>query len=88
MEMKKISHSYGYLRPKMKLLSVTGEKIEKRNSQTNLKLLKLWCLSRQSCPFPYVFQILGSTKIWNPEKETETETEYGIREWRFQAIDL
>ena len=27
-----------------------------------------------------------STKTWNPE--TETETEYGIRERRFQAIDL
>ena len=37
----------------------------------------------------------GSTKTWNPETEswtrnpeTETETEYGIRERRFQAIDL
>ena len=37
----------------------------------------------------------GSTKTWNPESGngngitgTETETEYGIRERRFQAIDL
>ena len=39
----------------------------------------------------------GSTKTWNPESgirnpetemETETETEYGICERRFQAIDL
>ena len=37
----------------------------------------------------------GSTKTWNPEsgirnpeRETETETEYGIRERRFQAVDL
>ena len=28
----------------------------------------------------------GSTKTWNPE--TETETDYGICERRFQAIDL
>ena len=27
-------------------------------------------------------EIMGSTKTWNPE------TEYGIRERRFQAIDL
>ena len=27
---------------------------------------------------------IGSTETWNPE----TETEYGIRERRFQAIDL
>ena len=26
--------------------------------------------------------------IRNPEMETETETEYGIRERRFQAVDL
>ena len=26
--------------------------------------------------------------IRNPETETETKTEYGIRERRFQAIDL
>ena len=38
---------------------------------------------------------LHSTKTWNPESgyengimETETETEYGICERRFQAIDL
>ena len=35
----------------------------------------------------------GSTKTWNPETETESRkqkrnTEYGIRERRFQAIDL
>ena len=35
----------------------------------------------------------GSTKTWNPESGngngiTETETEYGICERRFQAIDL
>ena len=43
------------------------------------------------------FELLlhGSTKIRNPESrngngiaETETETEYGICERRFQAIDL
>ena len=35
--------------------------------------------------------INGSTKTWNPESGngiTETETEYGICERRFQAIDL
>ena len=38
---------------------------------------------------------LHSAKTWNPESgyengimETETETEYGICERRFQAIDL
>ena len=35
----------------------------------------------------------GSTKTWNPQSGngngiTETETEYGICERRFQAIDL
>ena len=33
----------------------------------------------------------GSTKTWNPESGNGngiTETEYGIRERRFQAIDL
>ena len=40
----------------------------------------------------YCRDATGSSKTWNPESgkgitETETETEYGIRERRFQAID-
>ena len=46
-----------------------------------------------SCSSLIKLYTAGSTKTWNPESGngngiTETETEYGIRERRFQAIDL
>ena len=39
----------------------------------------------------YYYYKTGSTKTWNPESGNGngiTETEYGIRERKFQAIDL